>query len=234
VTFRGTTVVDARAVAGGFEVRLADAACASSRLLPLATGVVDVLPPIEGAASCYGKSLFHCPYCDGWEVRDRALAVYGHGARGVGLALALTTWGRDVLLCTDGPARLPAPARERLTQRGIGVRQDRLARLEHDHGRLTRVVFAKGEPAPRDAMFFNTGQYQRSDLAARLGCTFTDKGVIKTNHLGYSGVPGLYVAGDASRDVQFVVVAAAEGAKVGYAMNIRLQQAATASGGASR
>ena len=72
-------------------------------------------------------------------------------------------------------------------------------------------------------MFLNTGQYTRSPLAERLGCQFTSRGAVRTDNLGETNVRGLYVAGDASRDVQFVIVAAAEGAKVGYAMNVALQ-----------
>ena len=81
--------------------------CRSRKLL-LATGVVDNLPEIPGFRELYGRSVFHCPYCDGWELRDQPLAIYGRGARGVGLALELTAWSRDLVLCTDGPSEIEA------------------------------------------------------------------------------------------------------------------------------
>jgi thioredoxin reductase len=76
---------------------------------------------------------------------------------------------------------------------------------------------------PCRGVFFSGRQTQQSDFAQRLGCEFTRKGTVKTDHLGETCIPGIYVVGDASRDVQFVIVAAAEGAKAGVAINKALQ-----------
>jgi len=226
VEVRDVTVVDARRVDGGFEVDLEGGGQVRARKLLLATGVVDQVPAQDGFDACYGRSVFHCPYCDGWEVRGQRLAVYSPGGRGTGLALKLTQWSRDVLLCTDGPARLDAALKAELADRGVRVRTERVARLDHERGDLRRVVFARGEPEARDALFFSTGQTQQSDLARRLGCRFSRKGAVKTGRHERTDVPGLFVAGDASRDVQLVVVAAAEGVKAAFAINTELQQEA--------
>ena len=85
------------------------------------------------------------------------------------------------------------------------------------------MAFASGDPLPRDAMFFTTGQHPQSDLAIKLGCTLTPRGAVKTGTLCDTNVPRLFVAGDASRDAQFVVVAAAEGVKAAVAINKALQ-----------
>ncbi len=217
-------VTDAAMAPDGFRVTLGDGRVLSARKLLLASGVVDRLPEFEGAAEMYGRSLFHCPYCDGWESRDMPLAAYGPGREAYGLALALKTWSPDVVLCTGGESRLVARDRARLRRHGIPVREEAILRLEGDEGRLRRVVFAAGEPLDRGAMFFKTGQHQRSPLAQRLGCDFNSRGTVRTNRFEGTGVPGLYVAGDASEDVQLVIVAAAEGAKAGFAMNKSLQK----------
>lgn len=86
-------VIDAKRHGGKFEISMADGAQHSSRMLLLATGVVDELPPIKGIEAFYGRSVFHCPYCDGWERRDQPLAIYGRGRQGIGMALELTIWG---------------------------------------------------------------------------------------------------------------------------------------------
>jgi len=86
------------------------------------------------------------------------------------------------------------------------------------------VVLGDGERISRAALFFSTGQEPHSDLARRLGCRFTPKGAVRTDRLERTGVPGLYVAGDASRDVQLVIVAAAEGARAAFAMNVVMQE----------
>jgi thioredoxin reductase len=194
----------------------------SGRFLLLATGVIDDLPAIDGIVECYGRSVFHCPYCDGWEWRDKRLAALGAGADAAGLALALRTWSGDVVLCTHG-RRIDRATAARLQDNSIRVRSEPVERLEHRDGLLDTLVFASGEPVVRDAIFFNSGQHPQSELAVRLGCTLTRLGTVKTGTLCDTNVPRVFVAGDASRDAQFVVVAAAEGVKAAVAINKALQ-----------
>jgi thioredoxin reductase len=204
-----------------FHVTLADGTRCASRKLLLATGVVDNLPGLPGFGDLYGRSVFHCPYCDGWEVRDKPLAVYGRGGRGLGLSLELTGWSRDLVLCTDGPSEIDAEGHLTLERNGIRVREERVVRLE-GRDSLERIVFASGDPLPRHALFFTTGQEQQSALAVGLGCVFNEKGTVRTGRYESTHLPGLFVAGDASRAVQWVVVAAAEGAEAAFAINTDL------------
>ena len=204
---------------GCFDVTLATGDPVRARKLLIATGVVDHLPEIAGFDDLYGHSVFHCPYCDGWEVRDQPLAIYGRGARGYGLSLELTTWSRDLVLCSDGPSELGEAEQGRLSRNGIQLRDERIARLEGTGGMLEHVVFDSGERLARRALFFTTGQSQRSDLSMRLGCQISEKGTVRTGKYETTHLGGLYVAGDASRDVQWVIVAAAEGAEAAFAIN---------------
>ena len=222
VQVRRVGVTGARAVGDHYRVSLADGSEECARYLLVATGVADDLPAIPGFLDCYGQSLFHCPYCDGWEVRDRRLAAFGGGREVAGLALGLKSWTGDVVVCTNG-ARVDRRLRERLARNGIAIRTERVARLDHMDGALAGVVFATGEPLPRDALFFTTDQHLQSDLAIRLGCGTTGRGVVKTGSSCDTNVPRVFVAGDASRDAQFVIVAAAEGVKAAVAINKALQ-----------
>jgi thioredoxin reductase len=219
VELRELEVLDATRAPDGFRVVCGDGAQFSTRKLLLATGVVDELPELEGLAELYGRSVHHCPYCDAWEWRDQPIGVYGRAEEGAALALTLTVWTRDVVLCTDGASGLTEPDREQLRQRKIEIREDRVLRLEGTHGRLERIVFQGGETLDRRALFVCCGQHQRSALARKLGCRFTDKGAVNTGSCEATDVPGLYVAGDSSREAQFVIVAAAEGAEAGMAIN---------------
>jgi thioredoxin reductase len=223
IATRDTAVVDVERRPDGFEVRLADGDHIRSRTVLFASGVRDIVPDIAGVHECYGISVHHCPYCDGWEARDRELVVLGRGKSAAGLALSLKTWSARISIASNGPARIPQSLRERLSREAIAVLEGRIARLDHDRGHARHLVFADGGEHASDALFFSTGQSPQSDLPARLGCELTRKGVVKTDHLGQTCVPGVYVVGDASRDVQFAVVAAAEGAKAAVAINKALQ-----------
>ena len=220
---RDMEIVDASREGRGFVLCAADGTRLTSRKLLLATGVVDQLPGLEGIEDLYGVSVHHCPYCDAWEWRDRALAVYGAGEEGPGLALTLTAWSADVLLCTGGSA-IPQDATARLSAAGIVVRREPVLRLEGKRGLLERIVFAGGEAASRSALFVCNGQRQRSPLAERLGCRLTGKGTVDTGRCEATNVSGLFVAGDASKEAQFVVVAAAEGAEAGMAIHKALME----------
>lgn len=221
IELRDAEVTHAECKEGRFHVTLQDGVRLAARKLLIATGVVDNLPAIPGFRELYGLGVFHCPYCDGWEVRDQPLAVYGRGGRGLGLSLELTGWSRDIVLCTDGPSELAADDVSRLTRNGIAVREERIERLEGTES-VERIVFANGEALVRRAVFFTTGQTQQSELARSLGCEISEKGTVRTGKYETTHLLGLYVAGDASRAVQWVVVAAAEGAEAAFAINTDL------------
>lgn len=228
VVFEDQRVVDATRLGSDFSVRAKDGREFQARKLLLAAGVVDVLPTQPGFRELYGRAVFHCPYCDGWEMRDRPLAIYGRGDhKGGGLALELTLWSRNLVLCTDGPSGLSDDFRQRIEQQGIPIREERIVRLEIGsivpYKASFEIVFESGPPLRRAGLFFNTDRRQATDLAARLGCDMYDpKGCKVDNDQQMTHVPGLYLAGDASRDVLQVVVAAAEGAEAAIGINTAL------------
>jgi thioredoxin reductase len=222
IAMRRVGVTGVRCAPDHYVLSLADGTETAGRFLLIATGVIDDLPGISGFEDCYGRSLFHCPYCDGWEWRERRLAAFGSGKAGFGLALALKTWSGNVLLTTNGDP-LDRRAHTRLAANDIQVRTDSIAALEHEDGKLRAIRFDNGTTVECDAMFFSTGQHPQSQLAITLGCALTARGTVRTGNQSDTNVPRVYVAGDASRDAQFVVVAAAEGVKAAVAINKALQ-----------
>ncbi|SIT88421.1 NAD(P)/FAD-dependent oxidoreductase [Pontibacter indicus] len=217
-------VSDATYSKGTYVVEASEGHVYHSRKLILATGLKDTLPEVEGIEELYGLSVHHCPYCDGWESRDKAIAVYGKDRSGIGQALAMKNWSSDVTLYTDGTRKLNNKDMELLNLNEVKVCTDAIARVEGEEGMLQRIVLRNGETRPQEALFFSGETKQQSELGRQLGCEFTSKGVIRTRRLQQANIPGLYVAGDAARDMQLVIVAAAEGAKAGVAVNMELQQ----------
>jgi thioredoxin reductase len=220
---RNVAVTDLVQAGDFFEATLDNQQTVRARMALIATGVRDHLPEIAGLEECYGVTVHHCPYCDGWEHRDQVVAVIGRGTSGAGLALSLKTWTPSVVLCTNGLRAIRPRDRRQLDDQGIELHVSRIVRVDHDGPRVRAIVFADGGSIRCGAVFFSERQSQQCDLAARLGCPMNRGGVVKTGNLGETHLPGLYVVGDASRDVQFAIVAAAEGAKAAVAINKALQ-----------
>src|SRR3954469_6537476 len=147
IEFRHVGVTDAKWGTDRFHVTVGRDT-EDARFLLLATGVVDDLPAVSGLDECYGRSVFHCPYCDGWEWRERRLAVLGRGREAARTALALKTWTADLVLCTNG-GRVDADMRGRLARNDIAVRTAPIAHLDHTDGRLSAIALADGELLPR-------------------------------------------------------------------------------------
>jgi thioredoxin reductase len=134
---------------GRFELRLAGGRRVRTKKLLLATGIRDNCPDIPGFRRFVGRGVYYCSYCDGYTVRDRPLAALGRGVDGAELALALTTWSRDVLFCTNGIARPSSKVCAQLERYGVGVRGgDRIVRVE-GRTHLEWLVFKRGQRVGR-------------------------------------------------------------------------------------
>ena len=210
VEVREGAVLDAVAAPEGFAVQIDDAAV-RARSLVLAHGLRYDPPALPGVKELWGRSVFHCPFCDGWEVRDLSLAVHGAGPEAARSALVLSGWSCDVVLLTDGPARLDAADRAALDAAGVSLREEPIREVVGGAGWLKRIEFESGPPEHRDAMFVRTYRGQPNDLAEALGCELTAGGTIVTDAAGRTGVPGVYAAGDTATE-QFRSVANALGA----------------------
>jgi len=195
-----------------------------AKKLLLATGLRDNIPPLEGIMDFYGRSVFHCPYCDGWEARDKTIGVYAKNKNGFELAISLLTWSNDITLYTDGKIYLKPLEKDALGRKKIRVVNEKIVRLEGKKGHLEQLLMFSNKRQKCEALFFSNGYHQQCDLAQTLGCEINKKGVVVTNRLQQANIKGLYVAGDVARDMHFVVVAAAEGAKAGVSINKELQK----------
>lgn len=226
---REIEVVEARRDGDGFAVVLADGTRERARRLLLATGLDQDLPEVDGFEAYWGHGVHSCPYCDGYEAHDKPLIAYAHGPGAKGLALELTVWSRDVTLCTDGrETELGDEDRARLDRHGIRVVETPLSRLEGDGTQPSRLILEDGTALPCHAVFLMPEACKPADLIGQLGCDLTSKGTVPTKDYEKTNVPGLFVAGDASRRVQFAVVAAAEGAMAAFAINTELLREDTA------
>jgi thioredoxin reductase len=186
----------------------------AARRLLLATGLRDLTPDCPGFREFYGSTVHHCPDCDGYEVKDKRVAVLGRGPNSAAFAANLLTWTKQLTLLTD-QSEISSSDREKLAGLDIAVRTEAVVALEGDKRtrQLERVVFSEGEPLECDALFFNLGTELATNLHEPLGCRLDEEcGLVWVDETQQTSIDGVYAAGDITPHSQLAVVAAAEGA----------------------
>ncbi|MGE2833545.1 NAD(P)/FAD-dependent oxidoreductase [Mycobacterium sp. SMC-4] len=216
VTVRDGEVLTATPNEGGFTVDLADGSNARTRRLLLATGMRYEYPDVPGLSQLWGSTVFHCPFCHGWEVRDQPLAVLAAGAQAVHKALLLRGWSSDIILLTDGPPAIPEDDLARLSAAGIRIDDRPVARVVAEDSQLASVEFADGDRLARRGLLVSSALYQRSALAAKLGVRFAAANpisaeAIEIDPMYQTSVPGVFAAGDVCAQLPQVAAAIAAG-----------------------
>lgn len=218
VAFADEFVLEVERHGTGFVARAESGRTFPGKRLLLATGVRDVLPRIEGISELWGSVLFTCPYCDGWEFRDRRLGVVGAGCEALGLAREMYRWSRDLtVIATDGSAAAEEDRAWVELHRPTTVRTPIVRFRAVDSG--AAIDFEDGTSAEFSAVFFSAPLRQRSPLPALLGCALDAEGSVVVDDCGRTNVPGCYAAGDAANHRHQVVQAAAGGAAAAMAIN---------------
>ena len=195
-----------RLEAGGFRLRLSDGSEVKTRKLMLATGVADALSSPSGLQRCWGKNVFACPFCHGWEVRDQPWAVVVQEIAMVPVAKMCLNWTRQLVVCTHGSYAPSAEVLADFARLGVPVMRQPIA--EFQEGGL---VFQDGTRLARRAVLYRPAQTQRSPLAGQLGCALDSGGLVKVSGFGATSVSGVFAAGDMTTPIQSLAVAAAAG-----------------------
>lgn len=189
-----------------------------SRSLLLATGIIDRLPELPGLKDFYGKSIHLCPYCDGWESSGQRIAVMGSGDEAAELALEMLIWSSRIVLFIDGD--VPSDGlRQRLAARQVTVEMSAVTGFLGHDGDLRAVTLQDGRQVECDRMFLVASQVQHDDFIQRFGFGITEEGKADCGNGGETGVPGLFIAGNAAKGLQLAMVAAAEGLHAAHGIN---------------
>ena len=204
-----------------FELGLHGGSTLRARRLLLAIGLKDVWPPIPGLERVYGETAHVCPDCDGYEARDKKIVVIGAGRKAVGMALNLTTWTSDIIICTNGapPAMDDAEYCGKLDALNIPVLTDRVLRVNERRGKVHCLELESGMLLDAERIFFAIGQYPADDLGAQLGCKRDDGGHIVVDRHYHTSVKNVFAAGDIVPGSQLAIAAAADGAIAALAIH---------------
>lgn len=186
----------------------------------LATGVIDEHPEIPGYRERWGKSIHHCPYCHGWESRDKAIAVLASGEGAMHMGRLLKGWSEDVMVLTDG-GELNAEQRDALREAGVPIRCERVTGLSGPGAELEAIHFEDGSQVARQALFVVAGQHQ-VPLITALDVALDENGYVKVDAQLRTSLPMLWAAGDVTTRGQQVIASAAQGTWAGASINATL------------
>ncbi len=221
------TVAGAKPAEGGFTVALEDGREVGARRLLVTTGLVDLLPEIPGLRERWGRDAIHCPYCHGWEVRDRAIGVVATGPMSMHGALLFRQWTDDLVLFTNGRLSLPPEEAEKLLARGTRIVDGEIVRVETEGDRIKGVRLASGELVERDVLAVGSTMEARAGFLKDLGLEVVGHPSGAGQHLvadatGKTAVPGVWAAGNVTDLMAQVGNAAAAGAMAGAHINADL------------
>ncbi|WP_314590365.1 NAD(P)/FAD-dependent oxidoreductase [Paenibacillus terrigena] len=207
----------------GFEIMTQSDEVIQARKVILATGLREVFPDIEGLHDFYGTSLFNCPYCDGWELRDQPLVIVSEEAGIFHTAKILYNWSQDLVVCTNGLDILTKEQQDILVSKGLRIMNKPIKAFTGKNRMLEEVHFTDGTWIKRSGGFITPTFVPKATFGEHLGYETTAYGGIVTDPAGRSSVAGLYAAGDAAyvRPSQ-VIYAAAAGSKVAMTVNADL------------
>jgi thioredoxin reductase len=215
--------------ASGFRVLTCGGQEFHSRKIILATGLKETLPRIDGLETCYGTSIFNCPYCDGWELRDQPLVLLSGSNHAFRLAMLLHNWSRDLIVCTNGETNLTLAQQDVLRRKGIQIEGQPVYELLSDEGRLQAVRFADGSLIRRSGGFVLPILSQANTFGAALGCKPDGINGLFTDAFGRTSVKGVFAAGDTAVTAPSqLVIAAAAGSRAAIGVNEDLSEEAFA------
>lgn len=218
--WEGCEVVDVSGEKDHFTIRQQGGTSYTARRIILAYGRRDVIPDIEGLEPLYGKSVFHCPDCDGPPMLDVRVGVYGWNRNAAILALYLLTWAREVTLLTNAnEPKLETNAYAALAKYGIEIKSGKIARLCAHDDRLAAVEFTDGDALPLDGFFFQLGSEPAADLADELGCERDEDRNLQVDGSHETSVTGVFGAGDLLGGPYLAITAAAKGVRTALAVH---------------
>lgn len=181
-----------------FEFVLNDQTKLSALKVILAHGVKDNLPDLPGVKDIFGKSLFFCPYCHGYEHRNTSIALIANGDFVNHLAAVISGLTKDLKIFTNGKATFSPEQKMAFQKNNIDVIEEEIESFEHTGESLKAIKLKNGESIPRLFAFIKADFQLRSDLGIKLGCELNEMGIYKVDEMGKTSVKGVYAAGDIS------------------------------------
>lgn len=218
VAFYEDFAVEGSKIKEGFSITTQSGEVFSAKKLIFATGLKDIMPDIEGFAECWGKSVIHCPYCHGYEVRHQKTGILANGEKAHHYATLISNWTKDLTIFTNGPSTLTADQTKQISGHDISIIETPVKSIQHTNGQVSAVVLEEGSQYELQAIYSAPDFVQHSDIPQQLGCELNEQGLLQVDGFQMTNVPGIYACGDNST-MRSLPLAVASGSKAGVVTN---------------
>lgn len=219
--FKGTSINGSK-TENGFEIKTTSGETFAAKQLIFATGIKDMLPAIDGLAACWGISVIHCPYCHGYEVRNKKTGILGNGDTGFDFTRLISNWTNDLTVFTNGISTFTTIQREAFQKHHITIIEKGIAAFAHNDGYIENVVFKDGTGISIEAIYAPAPFEQHCKIPATLGCELTEDGYIKIDAFQETTIAGVYACGDNAGRMRTVANAVAMGTTAGITMSKKM------------
>ncbi len=222
VQFYDGVAITGKKMENGFEISTGSGKTFMAKKLIFATGIKDLLPQIEGLAGCWGKTVIHCPYCHGYEFRNKRTGIMANGELAFHITMLVNNLSQYITIFTNGPATFTPEQLDKLQQHDIAIITTPIASIANTNGNISGINFTDGTSMSLDALYARVAFEQHCAIPQTLGCVLNEQGYIQVDNMQQTNIPGVYACGDNSSFMRSVANAVATGNLTGAAVNAEL------------
>lgn len=215
VEFYKGIALSGKKVQDGFEIITDKSDSFSSQKLIFATGVKDIMPDIKGIGACWGTSVIHCPFCHGYEFKDKKTAILANSDKAVHVASLVSNLTKDITILTNGAKEFTLEQQVNLERNNISIIESPITEVKHEKGYIESVVFNDNSILDFQAMYAVVAFEQHCMIPKQLGCELTETGYIKVDTFQKTSIDGIYACGDNTNMFRSVSAAVASGSLAG-------------------
>jgi thioredoxin reductase len=215
-------VVHGNKTENGFEVRAISGNIFTAKKMIFASGIKDIMPPIQGFSECWGISVLHCPYCHGYEVRNESTGILANGENGFELVKLISNWTQDVTLFSNGKSTFTNEHKVALESHNIKIVEKEIEKLQQSNGQIEKIVFKDGSKTKMKVLYARLPFTQNCPAPEQLGCALTEEGYLKTDAFQKASVHGIFACGDNVSRMRTVANAVSMGTIAGMMVNKEL------------
>ena len=224
IQFYDGVAVSGKRTSDGFEITTSGGKIFTSKKLVFATGVKDIMPNIKGFSECWGISIVHCPYCHGYEIRNKKTAIIANGDRAFHISSLVNNLSKKITILTSGKMDFEVKQITTLERHNIQINEKEISSIEHQKGELKQITFKDGSTEHFDCAYAAIPFEQNTTIAEELGCKITEQGYIEVDNMHKTTQNGIYACGDNCSMMRSVATAVYGGNVTGAMINNELTQ----------